>query len=124
MGYTKEMIEAIATKLRDMPPMQEKTKEYNKQEAVRILAKEIAALKTRGYTIDQIAETLKGEGLDISTPTLKNYLQRARQGTAKRNSRKTRKDTSPGPAAPAMKEQATSKAIKATFSPKPDTDDI
>jgi len=124
MGYTREMIEAIATKLRDMPPMQEKTKEYNKQQAVRILAKEIAALRTRGYTIDQIAETLKGEGLDISTPTLKNYLQRARQETAKRNRGKTRKDTPPGRAAPAVKAQATSSATKATFTPTPDTDDI
>jgi len=124
MGYTKEMLEAIAVKLRNMPPIEEKTKEYSKQEAVKILAKEIAALKTRGYTIDQIAETLRGEGLDISTPTLKNYLQRARPGTTRKQNGRTRKYTPPAPAAPAVKEKPTSRAARATFTPTPDSDDI
>jgi DNA-binding CsgD family transcriptional regulator len=122
MRYTKEMLEAIAVKLRDMPPIEEKTKEYSKQDAVKILAKEITALKARGYTMDQIAETLKGEGLDISTPTLKNYLQRARPA-AKRQDRRTKKDTPPAAARPAVQEKPTSKA-KATFTPTPDSDDI
>jgi hypothetical protein len=124
MGYTKELLEAIAKKLHEMPPIEERKKEYSKQEAVRILAKEIIALKGRGYTIDQIAETLRGEGLDISTPTLKNYLQRAQQPkSAAKQSRRTRKDTPPPAAGPSVKEQATSKA-KATFTPTPDSDDI
>jgi len=123
MGYTKEMLEAIAVKLRNMPPIEEKTTKYSKQEAVRILAKEIAALKTRGYTIDQIAETLRGEGLDIATPTLRSYLQRVRPGTARKQNGRTRKDTPPAAARPSVKEQATSKA-KGTFTPTPDSDDI
>jgi len=123
MGYTKEMIEAIAIKLRNMPPIEEKTKEYSKQDAVKILAREITALKARGYTIDQIAETLRGEGLDISTPTLKNYLQRAKPGNTRKQNGRARKDTPPPPPAPAVKEKPTSKA-KATFTPTPDSDDI
>ena len=124
MRYTQEMLEAIAKKLRDMPPIEEKTKKYNKQEAVRILSKEIASLKTRGYTIDQIAETLRGEGLDIATPTLRSYLQRVRPGTARKQNGRTKKDTPPAPPRPAVKEQATSRATRATFTPTPDSDDI
>ena len=124
MGYTQEMIEAIAKKLRDMPPIEEKTKEYNKQDAVRILAQEINALKGRGYTLDQIAETLKGEGLDISTLTLKNYLQRTKSKRAKRKNERAKKDTPPPPPRPAVKEQATSRSPRATFTPIPDSDDI
>ena len=78
MKYTTEQLEAIAAKLREMPPVENKKQEHSKQEAVRILSKEIAALQKRGYTLDQISETLRGEGLSIATPTLKSYLQRAK----------------------------------------------
>lgn len=78
MKYTTEQLEAIAAKLRDMPPVEKKKQEHSKQEAVRIISKEIASLQKRGYTLDQISETLRGEGLSIATPTLKSYLQRAK----------------------------------------------
>ena len=78
MKYTTEQLEAIASKLREMPPVEKKKQEHSKQEAVRVLSKEIAALQKRGYTLDQISETLRGEGLSIATPTLKSYLQRAK----------------------------------------------
>lgn len=82
MRYSTEKIEEIAKALRDMPPIKPQ-KEHSKQEAVRILAKEITALQKRGYTLEQIAEKLRDEGLDISTPTLKSYLQRAKTKKAK-----------------------------------------
>jgi methionine synthase II (cobalamin-independent) len=118
MKYTTEQLEAIAAKLRDMPPVEKKKQEHSKQEAVRILAKEIAALQKRGYTLDQISETLRGEGLSIATPTLKSYLQRAKP--AKKSTAQAPKDTPP--AAPAVKKPADTS--KATFTPKPDSDDI
>jgi methionine synthase II (cobalamin-independent) len=118
MKYTTEQLEAIAAKLRDMPPVEKKKQEHSKQEAVRILAKEIAALQKRGYTLDQISETLRGEGLSIATPTLKSYLQRAKP--AKKAPAQAPEDT-PAPR-PAVKKPA--EPSKATFTPKPDTDDI
>ena len=124
MRYTTEMLEAIAKKLRDMPPIEEKTKEYSKQDAVRILAKEITTLKGRGYTLDQIAETLRSEGIAISTPTLKNYLQRARPKPVGKPRGRIRKDRTAASGAPSVKEPVTSRATKATFAPKPDSDDI
>lgn len=78
MSHTTEQLEAIALKLRAMPPIEKKKQQHNKQEAVKVLAREIAAMQKRGYTLDQISKVLRGEGLDVATPTLKSYLQRAR----------------------------------------------
>ena len=96
MKYTTEQLEAIAAKLREMPPVENKKQEHSKQEAVRILSKEIATLQKRGYTLDQISETLRGEGLSIATPTLKSYLQRAKP--AKKAPAQAPGDTPPPPA--------------------------
>lgn len=118
MKYTTEQLEAIASKLRDMPPVEKKKQEHSKQEAVRVLSKEIATLQKRGYTLDQISETLRGEGMSIATPTLKSYLQRAKPA-------KKAPVQAPGetpPPRPSVKKPADTS--KATFTPKPDSDDI
>ena len=83
MGYSNEKLGEIAAKLKTMPAIEKKKQEHSKQDAVKVLAKEITALQKRGYTLDQIAETLRGEGLDITTPTLKSYLQRIKSGKNK-----------------------------------------
>jgi len=75
--YTSEQLEAIALKLREMPEPEKTQKEHSKQDAIKVLAKEITALQKRGYTVEQIADSLTGAGLDIATPTLRNYLTRA-----------------------------------------------
>ena len=51
---------------------------------VSLFAGELIALQKRGYTIEEVAEGLRGRGLTITTPTLKNYLQRAKSKTEKR----------------------------------------
>ena len=114
MGYTNEKLAAIAAKLKTMPVIEKKKQE---QDAIKVLAKEIAALQKRGYTLDQIAETLRGEGLDITTPTLKSYLQRIKAGKNK-DQKKEQKNTTP---AATQKEPDTAKA---SFTPKTDSDDI
>ena len=121
MKYTTEKIEAIAAKLRELPPVEKKKVEHSKQEAVSILAKEISAMQKRGYTLDQISETLRGEGLAVATPTLKSYLQRAKP-VNKKTGMQSPSDTPPPPAANTVKKPVD--ADKATFSPKPDTRDI
>ena len=77
-----EQIEAIAEKLRSMPPIDKSKQERTMQETIKILTKEIHLLQKRGYTLDHIAESLRGEGLDIATPTLKTYLHRTKGKTA------------------------------------------
>ncbi len=78
MGYTAAQVEEIAGKLRALPAIEPPPKDLTKQEVVKMLAKEIKSLQKRGYSLEQIASSLKGEGLDISTPTLKSYLQRTK----------------------------------------------
>lgn len=119
MKYTNEQIESMAAKLRDMPPVEKKKQEHSKQEAVKILSKEIASMQKRGYTLDQISEALRGEGLAVATPTLKSYLQRAKPAS-KKTPAQAPLDTPPP--APAVKKH--SDTSKATFTPKPDSSDI
>jgi intein-encoded DNA endonuclease-like protein len=78
MGYTAAQVKEIAVKLRAMPVVEPPPKDLTKQEVVKMLAKEIKSLQNKGYTLEQISTSLKGEGLDISTPTLKSYLQRVK----------------------------------------------
>lgn len=119
MAYTTEQLEGIAARLRDLPPIEKKKQVHSKAEAVRFLAKEIAALQKRGYSLDQIAESLRREGLDIATPTLKSYLQRSKQarqvGTSKPKSQ---------PKTDALKVQAPVETARATFTPKADSEEI
>jgi hypothetical protein len=117
MKYTTEQLEAIAAKLRDMPPVEKKKQEHSKQEAVRMISKEIASLQKRGYTLDQISETLRGEGLSIATPTLKSYLQRAKP--VKKAPVQVPGDTPPPPSPKQLADTS-----NGTFTPKPDSDDI
>lgn len=81
MGYTAAQVEEIAGKLRALPAIESPPKDLTKQEVVKMLAKEIKALQKRGYSLEQIANSLKGEGLDISTPTLKSYMQKSKATT-------------------------------------------
>lgn len=115
MKYTTVQLEAIAAKLREMPPPAKRAQEHTKKEAIALLAREIAALQKRGYTLGQIAESLRGEGLDIATPTLKAYIlstkpkRKASNSPTKPPPAKTKPGTAPAPAG---------------FTAPPDTDDI
>lgn len=78
MGRTVEQAEALAEKLRSLPAVENKKRVISKAEEIKLLANEIAAMQGRGYTIQQVAEILTGNGLDIGAGTLKSYLQRAK----------------------------------------------
>ena len=123
MKYTTEQIEAVRSKMKDLPPIEKKKQELGKSDVVKMLAKEIAVLRKRGYTFEQISDYLKGEGLDIGTPSLKSYLQRAKQASAPKPKVQASKDTPPAPPQP-PKTSKTSDTPKGSFSPRPDSDDI
>lgn len=127
MGYTNEKLEAIAAKLKTMPSIDKKSQEHSKQDAIKLLSKEIVSLQKRGYTLDQIAETLRGEGLEITTPTLKSYLQRIRSSNKKtskptQTTEQLKTVTSESRKAPETGQSSTES--KASFTPRPDSDDI
>lgn len=87
MARTVAKTEALAEKLRALPPLENKNRPISKAEEIKLLATEIAALQERNYSLQQIAEFLTGDGLEISTATLKNYLQRSKT-SAKRPAKK------------------------------------
>jgi hypothetical protein len=89
---TKQQIDGIALKLRALPEVEKDKLTVSKKDAVKSLSKEITILRKKGYSFEQIAEFLHGEGLDIGTTTLKNYLQKA---TKKPNPVKVTKKETP-----------------------------
>ena len=96
MTYTVEKAEEMAQALRALPAMDDSKRRLSKQGVVTYLATEIAALQQRGYPLEQVAESLRGIGLTITTPTLKNYLQRTKMKPVKSAPRKHKS----GPMAP------------------------
>jgi hypothetical protein len=84
MEYTLRMAEELAKKLRELPAIEASKRRMNKQGIIQHLATEIAELQQRGYTVQQVAESLCGFGLEITTPTLKSYLQRIKGKPGKR----------------------------------------
>jgi hypothetical protein len=106
MEYTLELAERLAEKLRAIPPKDPSKRRLDKQGMVKHLAEEIASLQQRGYALEEVAESLRGHGLDITTTTLKNYLQRAKGKSvkprkAKRPSERPRAGANAGQATPA-----------------------
>ena len=80
MAISLEQVEQIRGRLREIPQAPAASIDTTKQTAVRLLVAEIKAVQERGYSLEQIAEFLKGWGLDLTTPTLKSYLTRAKGG--------------------------------------------
>ncbi len=137
--YTGEQLANVARKMLDMPePVVEK--KHSKQDAVRLLSKEIAAMRLKGYTMESIAQIMSSHGIAITHATLKNYMRRAIVEASKSTSKKTPQRTPQKHAASAKtgsevrtaRKQGTAIATdeiakqssKATFTPKPDSDEI
>jgi hypothetical protein len=78
MGLSRDQVEQLRSTLKAVPKAPATGVDTTKQEAVKLLAREIEGLQRRGYSLEQIAEMLKGGGLVVSTPTLKSYLSRAK----------------------------------------------
>ena len=81
---TLEQVEQISVKMKALPAVENKKRPVSKQEAIKLLAKDIKAMQARGYTLEQVSEQLKQLGVSLATPTLRSYLKRAGSGTATR----------------------------------------
>lgn len=114
MGITIEKVEAIAAKLRAMPAVENKKREVSKQESIKLLTAEIAAMRERGYTLEQIAALLTEDDLQIGAPTLKSYLQRAastgKHGSKQRSTKRKAASTATSPSSTPAAQAATSTA--------------
>jgi len=114
--YTVESANWLIAELRAIPPKDPANRKLDKQRMVSLLAGELIALQQRGYTIEEVAESLRGRGLAITTPTLKNYLQRAKSKTEKRakSSARTASSRSGSGAPKAAKREASNAPAPAT----------
>ncbi len=117
---TRERVDAIAAKLRDFPEREAGTRAVSKQETVKLLSKEIKALRQRGYSIRDIAEILSNEGLSFTPATLSNFMWRA--GQSRRVKRDPPARRPPKGDTPPARPQANPE--KGTFAIRPDTPDI
>ena len=87
---TVEQVEQISAKMKELPAVENKKRQVSKQEAIKLLAKDIKAMQARGYTLEQVSELLKQLGVSLATPTLRSYLRRSGGGTSPK-----KKPTSP-----------------------------
>ena len=89
----QETIEKAQRLLSELPKIEKAPEAYSGQATVKALRGEIKEAQKRGYSIEQIADYLKGVGIAISGPTLKNYLTRAQSKTKVNSVRTSRADT-------------------------------
>lgn len=85
--FSADDISQIAGKLHLLPEVTS-SPTNTKAEAIQKLTPEIEKLRARGYTFNQISEALTENGIEISTPTLKNYLYRGTKVAKKATKKK------------------------------------
>jgi len=73
--YTLEQIERIAEKLDRLPKVEKA--QFGQRDAIERLSKSILNVLKRGYSMDDVADHLRKEGLNLTASTLKTYLHRA-----------------------------------------------
>jgi hypothetical protein len=93
--YTPEKVDEIRAALLALPAIDPAERRLDKQTAIRHIVEEITALQQRGYTLEQVAALLTDEGLEVTTPTLKSYLQRIRNAGGKRRKKPRSRATMP-----------------------------
>jgi len=134
MDYTVEQVDRVGEGLLALPAVEPSKRKLDKQAAIARLKDQIATVQQRGYTLEQIAQSMSGLGIQITTPTLKSYLQRARKPGSRRVAKTTRRlpstprrepggprmaeaeRTTPPPPPKAAKPDATEGAAKSTRS--------
>lgn len=81
MKYSQNDIGKLSAAIQSAAASDSAPAHISKQQAVMALSKGLLGLRRQGYSLVQIAEILRGEGLDILPITLKTYLQRAKKAT-------------------------------------------
>lgn len=128
MAIQIDTIEALRAKMKEAPVVAKEKRSVSKQGAIRELKRDIEAMQKRGYTLDNIAQFLTDGGMQITTPTLKSYLQRTKADKSKASKNaesfadaKTTQNAKSSTQQPA---QSTAKAedVKGGFSVNPDSD--
>src|SRR5688500_10261665 len=77
-SYSKDQVDGFLGTLDQIPPPEEKDKQYSTQEAVKLMAKKVRALEKQGHSIERIGKALREAGFSITDSTLRNYLKSGR----------------------------------------------
>jgi hypothetical protein len=119
--HTNEQLQQLSEWLQALPNVEKSRPLNSRMEVVRRLQPDIQSALKRGYTHEQIADGLSGQGVRISAGTLRNYLQRAKPAGAKRAyQRSTNDGEQRGIAREGAKKSAsptTTRATKAALEP-------
>jgi len=107
---TLEVIERIKARAASMPEKEATQRELSARAAVALVKKEVALLQQRGYTLENIAEFLAGEGLSLPAPTLRTYLQQANKASAAKRAKAKPTPTATQAVKPAATQTETSAA--------------
>lgn len=130
MGYKIAQVEDLKKKISELPELDNSEREVTKQEAIKLLSKEISLLQKRGYSIAMVADVLTRNGMEISIPTLKTYLTRSDSSYRKKDSKKitSNKKTNGDKTKSSSKnygEKLDAKEIKSSaFIPRQDSEEI
>jgi IS30 family transposase len=91
-SFTVEQVGAAKAQLSALPERPQKPKPLNLAQSIREMKSEIQAALKRGYTLEDIAQSLKDNQFDVGVPTLRAYLYRKnRAATTAVNKRGTRR---------------------------------
>ena len=94
MTYTLEDGNRLRTLLRAAPDKDPNQRRMDKQAIVKFILEDIAAMQARGYTLEEVAELLRTGSFEVTLPTLKSYLQRARKTRNKGAAKAPRRSSS------------------------------
>jgi hypothetical protein len=96
MAYTLEDANRLRELMRAAPDKPPNQRQMDKQAIVREVMDDIAAIQKRGYTLEEVAEMWAKRGsFEVTLPTLKSYLQRAKKTGAKGAAKAPRRPSSP-----------------------------
>lgn len=123
MEYTIEQIDQVGAGLLALPALDASKRKLDKQAAVRRIKDQIATAQQRGYTLEQIAQSMTELGIQITTPTLKSYLQRAKKAGGRGARGAARLAAAPGPAGVSLRPKTGGETASATPAPKADRPD-
>lgn len=86
---SKDQLEKVSGMLQELPPKPKD--ELSLKEAIAEMYENITAALNRGYNHAEISEVLKGQGLQISSSTLKSYLAQVKPSDAPKRTKQPRK---------------------------------
>jgi hypothetical protein len=83
MAHTAEDANRVRELMRAAPDKAPNQRRMDKQAIVAEVIDDIEAIQKRGYTLEEVAELWATGGVELTLPTLKSYMQRARKTRAK-----------------------------------------